>query len=84
MIYITFIRKPFPCISVQLKILPPLIDFILLVVAAPTLGFLVLAITSIPINGAATLTAGLRNFLQAVCVPLNTFSKLLLFDPPSS
>ena len=64
--YITFNLNPLPCISVSDKILPPLIDFKILVVAAPTFGFLVLALTAIPINGAATLTARFRNLFQAV------------------
>ena len=71
--YITFKRSPFPCISVKLKILPLEIDFNILVVACPTLGFLVLALTAIPINGAATLTAGLKNLFPAVYVPLKFF-----------
>ena len=73
MIYITFNLKPRPCISVRLRILPPLKLFNILVVAAATFGFLVLAPTAIPINGAATLTAGFRNLIQAICVPLKFF-----------
>ena len=64
--YITFNRKPLPCMSVSDNILPPEILLSILVVACPTLGFLVLALTAIPINGAATLTAGFRNLFQAV------------------
>ena len=59
--------------SVSDKILPPEIDFNILVVACPTFGFLVLALTAVPINGTATLTAGFRNLFQAVCVPLKIF-----------
>ena len=54
----TFNLKPQPCMSVKLKFLPSLSDFNILVVACPTFGFLVLALTAFPINGAATLTAG--------------------------
>ena len=73
MIYITFNRNPLPCISVKLKILPPDIDFNIFVVACPILGFLVFAPTAIPMNGLATFRAGLRNLVQAVCVPLKFF-----------
>ena len=67
MIYITRNLKPAPeCMSVRPNIFPPEIDFKILVVAAPTFGFFVLALTAIPINEAATLTAGLRNLFQAV------------------
>ena len=62
MIYITSSPNPLPCRSVSDNILPPEIDFKLFVVACPTLGFFVFVETAIPINGAATLTAGLRNF----------------------
>ena len=41
MIYITLNLNPRPCISVRLNIWPPEIDFKMLVVACPTLGFLV-------------------------------------------
>ena len=75
MIYITFKQSP---------ILPPEIDFRILVVACPTLGFLVLALTAIPINGAVALIADFRIFFQAVCVPLKIFCNLLFIDPPSS
>ena len=56
--------------SVGDRILPPEIDFRILVVACPTFGFFVLALTAIPINGAATLIAGFKNLFQAVCVSL--------------
>ena len=82
--YITFNLNPLPCISVSDKILPPLIDFNILVVACQTFGFLVLALTAIPINGAVALIAALRNLFQVVCVPLNIFCNLDLIDPPSS
>ena len=68
--------------SVKLNILPPKLDFSILVVAAATLGFLVLAPTVIPINGAATLTTGFKKLFQAVWVPPETFCSLLLIDPP--
>ena len=59
--------------SVNDNILPPECDFNKLVVACPTFGFLALALTAIPINGAATLTEGFKHLFQAVCVPLNNF-----------
>ena len=71
--YITFNLNPFPLMSVKLNTFPPEIDFSILVVAAATFGFLVLAPTAIPMKGAATLTAGFTNLFQAVCVPLNIF-----------
>ena len=57
--------------SVKLKILPPEIDFNVFVVACATFGFLVFAPTAIPINGAATLTAGFMNLFHVVWDPLN-------------
>ena len=51
--------------SVRLRILPSDIDFKILAVAFPTFGFLVLALTANPMNGAATLTAGFTNLVQA-------------------
>ena len=74
MIYITFNPNPLPCMSVSDNFLPLLMLFSIIVVAAATFVFLVLAHTAIPINGAATLTAGLRNLFQADCVPLKFFS----------
>ena len=70
--------------SVKLKILPPDILLRILVVACPTFGFLVLAVTAIPINGAVALIAGLRNLFQAVFVPLKIFYNLDFIEPPSS
>ena len=70
--------------SVKPKILQQDILFNILVVASPTLGFLVLALTAMPINGAATLTADFKNLFQAVCVPLNFFCRLLLTKTHSS
>ena len=55
------------------QILPPEIDFKILVVPCPTLGFYVSALTAIPINGAFALFTGFRNLLHAVCVPLKFF-----------
>ena len=46
--------------------------------------FLVLAPTATPINGAATLTAGFKNFFQAVWVPLKIFYNLFLNPAPSN
>ena len=72
--YITRNLRPAPqCISVKLKILPPEKGFRILVVACPTFGFLVLALTAIPINGAVALIAGFKNLFQAVCVSLKIF-----------
>ena len=73
MIYKTFNLKPRTCISVSDKNLPPVLLFNKLVVACPNLGFLVLAPTAIPINGAVPLIAGFRNLFQAVCVPSKFF-----------
>ena len=70
MIYITFSLKLFPSTSVKLKTLPPVMFFKILVVACPTFGFSVLALTAIPINGADALIAGLTNLFRAICVPL--------------
>ena len=67
----------------QTQNLPPENDFKILVVACPTFGFLVLALTAIPINGAATLTAGFKNLFHQVCVALKSFCNLHFFDPPS-
>ena len=80
--YITFNLKPLQCMSVKLKILPQHILFNILVVACPTLGFLVLALTAMPINGAATLTADFKKLFQAVCVPVEFFCSFLLIEPP--
>ena len=82
--YITFNRKPLPCISVKLEILPPDIDFKILAVACPTFGFFVFAETAIPIYGLAIFNAGLRNLFQAVCVPSKIDFNLFLIDPPSN
>ena len=60
MIYITFKQSP---------ILPPETDFRILVVACPTLGFLVLALTAIPINGAVALIADFRIFSKQFVSP---------------
>ena len=84
MIYITSNLNPLPCILVSDETLPPLMLSGVLVVACPTFGFFVLALTAIPINGAATLTAGFRKLFQAVCVPVNKFRSLLFIDPPSN
>ena len=66
MIYITFNLNPLPCISVRLRILTPVNDFNIFVVAAPTLAFLFFAPTAIPITGASVLIVGLRNLDHAV------------------
>ena len=69
--------------SVRLKVLLLEIDFKIIVVACPTFGFFVLALTAISINGAVALIEGLRNIFQAVCVHLKIFCSLLLNDLPS-
>ena len=56
--------------SVTLKIFPPVNDFKVLVIACPILGFLVLAPTAIPINGAVGIMSGFKNLFGATCVPL--------------
>ena len=66
MIYVIFFLQPFPGISVSDKVLTPDIDFKILTVACPTFGFLVLALTAIPIYGLAIFNAGLKNLFQAV------------------
>ena len=66
MIYIIFNLNPLPCMSVRLRILPPVNDFKIFVVAAPTLAFLLFAPTAIPITGASVLIVGLRNLDYAV------------------
>ena len=70
--------------SVRLNILPQLMFFNILVVACPTFGFLVLALTAIHINGAATFTAGFKNLFEAVCDPLNVFFIVFLKPAPSN
>ena len=62
--------------SARLNTFPPEIDFKILVVACPTFGFFVSALTAIPINGAVALIAGFRSLLPAVCVPLKIFNFL--------
>ena len=47
-----------PCMIIKLNIFPHDILFETFVVVLATSGFLVLAPTAIPINGAATMTAG--------------------------
>ena len=66
MIYITRNLNPFPCMSVKLNILPPLMLFKLFVVAAPTLAFLRFAPTAIPITGASVFIVGFKDLFQAV------------------
>ena len=52
--------------SFELNVLPPEIDLNIFVEACATVGFLVFAPTALPINGAATFTAGFKNLFQAV------------------
>ena len=58
MIYITFNLKTRPCMSVKLKVLPPVNDFKILVVAAPICLFLLFAPTAIPITGVSVFFVG--------------------------
>ena len=64
--YITLNLKPRPSMSVKLKILPPVKDFKIFVVAAPTLAFLLFAPTAIPITGASVFIVGFKNLFRAV------------------
>ena len=64
--YITFNHKPRPCISLRLNIFPPVNDFNILVVAAPTCLFLLFAPTAIPITGASVFIVGFKNLDHAV------------------
>ena len=73
MVYKTFNPYPLPWRSAKLSILPPDLRFKIFVVACTTLGFSVLALTTIPINGAATLKAGSKNLFQTGCVPQKIF-----------
>ena len=66
MIYIISNLNSLPCTSLRLKVLPPVNDFKIFVVAAPTLAFLLFAPTAIPITGASVLIVGLRNLDHAV------------------
>ena len=58
--------------------------FIIVVVACPTFGFLILALTAVPINGAVALIAGFKNLFQVVSVLLKKLCSLLFIDQPSS
>ena len=71
MIYITFKLNPRPCMSVWLRIFSLDILCNILVVAAPTIGFLDFAPTAIPITGAIVLIVEFQNLFQAVLDPLN-------------
>ena len=62
MIHITFNLNPRPCMSVELKVLPPVNDFNILAVAAPTCLFLLFAPTAIPITGASVFIVGFKTF----------------------
>ena len=68
--------------SVSDKISPPDKLFEILVVACPTLGFFVFALKAIPINGAVAISAGIRHFFRAVCVPLKIFVVYFLLIHP--
>ena len=70
--------------SVKPKILPPDILFEILVVACPTFGFLVLALTAVPMKGAVALVSSLTSLFQALCVPLKINLSLLFIEPPSN
>ena len=62
--------------SVRLNILPPVNDFNIFVVAAPTLAFLLFAPTAIPISGGSVFIDGFKNLFHAVWLPLNIFFSL--------
>ena len=65
--HITRNLRPAPeCMSVKLKILPPVNDFKKFVVAAPTLAFLLFAPTANPITGASVFIVGFKNLFHAV------------------
>ena len=65
--YITRNLRPAPeCMLVKLKILPPVNDFNILVVAAPTGLVLLFAPTAIPITGASVFIVGFKSLLHAV------------------
>ena len=66
------------------EILPPEVFFKLCLVACPTFGFFVFAETAMPVNGAATLTAGFKKLFQAICVSLKFCCSLLFIYAPSS
>ena len=72
-----FNLKPFSCVSGNDKNSHPLIGLKNILVAWTTLGFFDLAPITIPINGAATITAGLRNLSQVFRFPLRYFFNLL-------
>ena len=69
--------------SVSDKIVPADILFKILVVACPTFGFIVSALTAILMNGAVALIAGSRIFFHAVFVPPNNFYGFFI-EPPWS
>ena len=64
--YITLNLNPLPSMSVRLRILPPVKDLKILVVAAPTCLFLLFAPTAIHITGASVFNVGFKNLDQAV------------------
>ena len=72
--------KSFPCMPVKLKIVSPLFDLEILIVACPTLGFLLLAATAIPINAVVTIKTVLRNIFHAFSVHSKLF--FILFSSP--
>ena len=73
MSYITFNLKPRPCISVKLKILPPVNDFKILFVIWADWGLFVFAATAAEINGVAIFNHGWIKLSQAFFVPLKFF-----------
>ena len=70
--------------SVRLNNLPPVNDFNIFVVAAPTLAFLLFAPTAIPITGTSVFIVGFKNLFYAVWVPLNNFFIVFLNPALSS
>ena len=77
-------RRPRLCVSVRLNILPPVKDFKIFVVAAPTLAFLLYAPTAFPTTGASVFIVGFRNLFHAVCDPSNIFFFVFLKPALSS
>ena len=70
--------------SVRLNILPPVSDFNILVVAAPTCLLLLFAPAAIPNTGASVFIVDFRNLIHANWDPLNIFFIVFLKPAPSS
>ena len=70
--------------SVNDKILPPEILFKILPVAAPILGFFVLAPTAAPIYRCSKIYCWFKNYSMLFSVPLNIFLSFVFILPPSN